>query len=182
MSILTLPKVIILDRDGTLVPKLHYLVHPDQLELIPYVGKSLQSIQKLGIKFVIATNQSVIERGIISEFELQCIHDKLLHLLQFFNVSIEKIFFCPHKPNSKCECRKPRAGMGWKILKYFNCNPEDIWVIGDQESDMQFAKNISAFGVLLTENNLKNYDSLADVNFSNWFEIEDFIVRLSNEL
>ena len=61
-------------------------------------------------------------------------------------LKIDHWFFCPHKPNEGCTCRKPEIGL---IAKYFSkYKPDKLRsvMIGDKESDMLFAKNLSIKG------------------------------------
>ena len=52
------------------------------------------------------------------------------------NIDILDIFYCPHKPESNCECRKPNPGMILKAREIYNIDLQKSWIIGDKENDI----------------------------------------------
>ena len=68
-------KVIFLDRDGVINRKLDtYVTSIDNFEFLPDVEKTLKHLLEMDYKLIVITNQSVINRGIITEQQLQNIH------------------------------------------------------------------------------------------------------------
>ena len=72
---------------------------------------------KKGFKIAIATNQACIEKGIITDNELDSIHNFMIELLKPLGGSVDYIAYCPHAPESNCDCRKPETGLLKKIEK-----------------------------------------------------------------
>ena len=62
-------------------------------------------------------------------------------LAQFNNQSIKILdtFYCPHSPESFCECRKPKPGMLLEAKNKYNINMEKSWMIGDRDTDIKAA-------------------------------------------
>lgn len=176
-SMKNLPKVMILDRDGTLIEHVHHLVDPMKVALLANVGQVLRSFSDRGVKFVVVTNQSVIERGLASAQLVGEIHRVIDNLLLEFGVRIEAYYVCPHLASTSCLCRKPRIRHGLSILQEFSILPSAAWVIGDQESDMEFAKNLGSEGIKLNPSNLSEF-SVASKQFSSW---SDFHVSTQKE-
>ena len=59
-------------------------------------------------------------------------------------------YFCPHKPEDGCRCRKPKPGMVYDACSELGLTIEDIdCVIGDKKSDVELADNIGAASVLV---------------------------------
>jgi histidinol-phosphate phosphatase family protein len=137
-------KWVILDRDGTICKKLHYLTRPEQIEILPGVIEGLILLKQYGFKFIMITNQSPIGRNIISEGDLFKIHGVLLESLANFGLTIEKIYFCPHLPEDFCKCRKPEIGLFNKAEEEFNLNRSDVYLIGDSISDLEAGLNWGA--------------------------------------
>ena len=54
-------------------------------------------------------------------------------------VSILDVFFCPHKPESNCDCRKPKPGMFNQANNKYDIDMGNSWMIGDKETDVQAA-------------------------------------------
>ncbi|PHQ78971.1 MAG: D-glycero-beta-D-manno-heptose-1,7-bisphosphate 7-phosphatase [Coxiella sp. (in: Bacteria)] len=130
--------LVILDRDGVINHEsTEYVKVPD--EWIPIEGslEAIAALKNAGHLVVIMTNQAGIGRGIIKKEDLDAIHVKFQALLSDLGVSIDGIYFCPHHPDDKCDCRKPEPGMLKQIKKDFPAVWDDKLLIGDSVRDMQ---------------------------------------------
>ena len=131
-------KLVILDRDGVInEDSVNFIKTPN--EWIP-IQDSLESIALLnqsGFKVVIATNQSGISRGLFDVSTLNLIHEKMFKLLSQQGGHIDAIFFCPHRAEENCECRKPKTGMLKEIAHRFSINLKNVPAIGDSLRDLQ---------------------------------------------
>ena len=59
-------------------------------------------------------------------------------LKQFENqgIKILDVFFCPHGPESTCNCRKPNPGMLLEAKEKHKIDMKNSWMIGDKEADV----------------------------------------------
>ena len=59
-------------------------------------------------------------------------------LKQFENqgIKILDVFFCPHGPESTCNCRKPKPGMLLEAKEKHKIDMKNSWMIGDKEADV----------------------------------------------
>lgn len=148
-------KALFLDRDGTVIKEKPgiYLCDPKQVELYKNTKAAFKLFRQMGFKIFIVSNQSGIGRGYFTEKEVNAVHKKLLSLLKPYPV--EEIIYCPHAPSENCSCRKPAPAMGLKLIKKYNVDKENSFVIGDKKSDMDFAKNIKTNSVLVLTANGK---------------------------
>lgn len=126
---------LLLDRDGTLCQREHYLTRPDQVVLLPGVGQALRRASKLGIRMFILTNQSAVGRGLLTVDGLALVHERLAFLLGAYGVQIDDIFVCPHRPEEGCTCRKPRDGLFRQLEARNSLTPSDCVMVGDSPSD-----------------------------------------------
>ena len=70
---------VILDRDGVInVESKNYIKSPDEWEAIPGSLEAIARLHRAGIRVVIATNQSGIERGLFDISTLNRIHKKMI--------------------------------------------------------------------------------------------------------
>jgi D-glycero-D-manno-heptose 1,7-bisphosphate phosphatase len=144
---------IFLDRDGVINENRDdYVKSIDEFIFLPNTIDAIKKFINLGFKIIIITNQSVINRGIISENELQNIHLHMLNELNKCQCQIEKIYFCPHRPNENCNCRKPRTGMIINALSDFSIDISKSWLIGDSNTDIELAKNMGLKSIKLERN------------------------------
>ena len=132
-------KTIFLDRDGVINKEVGYLHKIEDFEFINGVFDACLHFQSLGFELVIVTNQSGIGRGYYEESEFHTVNDWMLQQFNNQGIKILDVFFCPHGPESGCNCRKPKPGMLTQASKKHSINMEDSWMIGDKEADIQAA-------------------------------------------
>jgi len=53
-------RFVLLDRDGTINEEAGYVLHPDQLRLIPGAASALRELREVGLGLVVVTNQSPV--------------------------------------------------------------------------------------------------------------------------
>ena len=135
-------KFVVLDRDGTLIEHVHYLSDPKLVRFKPDLVSTLAALGKEGFAFGIVTNQSIIGRALASQEEVGVVNQLIVDFLERNDISISFLYVCPHVPEDYCKCRKPEIGLGLQAISDFNLSPSLSYVIGDQESDILFGKNL----------------------------------------
>jgi D-glycero-D-manno-heptose 1,7-bisphosphate phosphatase len=156
-------KTIFLDRDGVINKEKNYLYKIEDIEFIDGVFKTCQYFTNLNYKIIIITNQSGISKGYYTESDYQKLTKWLLSQFHEKKISILDIFHCPHNPESKCSCRKPKPGMFIQAKKKYNIDMKKSWMIGDKEVDI-LASNSAGIentilvrsGHLINESNSKS--------------------------
>jgi D-glycero-D-manno-heptose 1,7-bisphosphate phosphatase len=131
--------LILLDRDGVLnrdYPD-DYVKSPDELIMLPGVGKAVAQLNARGWPVAICTNQACVGKGIIDEAMLGRIHDKLFDALARDGAKIDALFFAPDPPWAQTERRKPGAGMLREAMQRFRKSPAETVFIGDNLTDLQ---------------------------------------------
>ena len=132
-------KTIFLDRDGVVNKEVRYLYRLSDFEFIDGIFDACLYFQKLEYKIVIITNQSGIARGYYSERDYLKLTEWMLDQFHAEGISILDILYCPHGPESTCNCRKPKPGMLIEAKYKYNISMQDSWMIGDSESDIKAA-------------------------------------------
>jgi histidinol-phosphate phosphatase family protein len=133
---------VIFDRDGTLIEHVPYLADPKKIRFKPDLVTGLVALRNAGFLFGMVTNQSVVGRGIATLKQVNEINSIITDFLAMNGLIFEFVLVCPHAPNDGCDCRKPNIGLGIKAVKDFGLFPEASYMIGDQESDMVFGKEL----------------------------------------
>ena len=134
-------KSIFLDRDGVINFDKGYVHKKEEFEFIPEIFDLLKYFKDREFTLFIITNQSGIGRGYYSLEDFHKLNTWMLREFEKFDIHIERVEFCPHKPTDECVCRKPQTGMLDRIMKDYDVDLENSWMIGDKESDINFAKN-----------------------------------------
>ena len=152
---------VLLDRDGIINKKRNdYVKSWEEFEFIPGVDKSLKLLTSHGYKIIIITNQSVINRKIITDADLNKIHNNMINALQKKTITIDGIFVCPHTPEEECDCRKPKTGMIERALSEFNLQPSDCVLIGDSDTDIEAGTAMGIKSYLLKDKTLLEISQL----------------------
>ena len=133
-----------LDRDGTLIHERHYLSDPNDVELLPGAVEGLLSLRKMGLGLVVLTNQSGVGRGYFDVARLELVHARMNSLLAQEGVEVDGIYYCPHRPEDLCPCRKPRPGLVNRAASELRFQPGDGFMIGDKAIDVQLGRAVGA--------------------------------------
>ena len=137
---------VFVDRDGTLIEEVNFLSRIEDLRIFPYTAEAVKQLKDSGYLVIVVTNQSGIGRGKYSEEAMHAIHDQIQIEL---SGAIDAFYFCPHLPDTGCECRKPGLGMINSALKDFEVDLERSWMVGDKKLDVETGKNAKVKTVLV---------------------------------
>ncbi len=147
-------KAVFIDRDGTINRDVPYCSRPEDFELLPGVGEGISLLKESGYKIIVVTNQSGIARGFFTEEMLEKIHNKMKKDLAQYNASVDAVYYCPHHPDDKCDCRKPNPKMIFDAAKDFNINISQSYVIGDSDKDAEAGKRAGCKKALIVNQNI----------------------------
>ena len=132
-------KTIFLDRDGVINKEVEYLFRIADFKFNEGVFDACLYFQNLDYKIIIISNQSGIARGYYSERDYLELTKWMLDQFNVKGISILDILYCPHGPESTCDCRKPKPGMLIQAKYKYNISMKDSWMIGDKETDVEAA-------------------------------------------
>jgi histidinol-phosphate phosphatase family protein len=131
-------RAVFLDRDGVINDNLTvpYVSKWEEFKFLPGVVEAIRQLNDKNALVLVATNQSAVGRGMLTEGGLKRIHERMIKALDDQGARIDGVY-CPHGPDDGCSCRKPRTGLLDQAAKKFNIDFKDSWFIGDSESDME---------------------------------------------
>ena len=133
---------ILLDRDGTILVDRGYLSEPAGVELLPHAAAGLRRLRELGFSLVVVTNQSAVGRGHFDVTRLAEIHQRMIELLDAEGVQLDGIYFCPHRPEDRCACRKPCPGLVVEAAAALGFDPRRSFLIGDKPCDIELGQAV----------------------------------------
>ena len=146
-------RAVFLDRDGTMAPDAHYCSRVEDFRLFSSVPDAVKILNNNGFKVVVVTNQSGIGRGLFTEERLGEIHQKMKDELAKSKAYVDGIYYCPHHPDDKCDCRKPKTGMFERAVKDFGINLSHSFVVGDLPTDIEVGKALGCKTILINNSN-----------------------------
>jgi D-glycero-D-manno-heptose 1,7-bisphosphate phosphatase len=142
-------KVVVLDRDGTIVFDRGYLGDAAGLEFLPGAAEGLRAMQSQGYRLVVITNQSGVNRGLFSLEALNRMNRRLMEMVDAAGARLDGIYFCPHRPDEGCACRKPRPQLLLDAAADLGFEPRHAVVIGDRDSDIELGTGVGATTMLV---------------------------------
>lgn len=176
---------LLLDRDGVInIERRDYVLSWEQFEFKSDFIENVRILNKLFERIVVLTNQSCVGRGLITKSTLDDIHNKMLFKIAEAKGRIDKVYYSVGFDMTDCE-RKPNIGLLEKLkADYPEFDPRHAIMVGNRDTDMQFAKNANILGIHYTNNETEEVlpKNLASWQILNWGEFEHLIqkIRQSN--
>ena len=146
-------KIAFLDRDGTLIwePEDTKQVNGlEQLVLIKGVISALKKLQNAGFELIVVSNQDGLGTPKNTAENYELVNKKLKEIFASEDVYFSNWLTCPHYKSENCECRKPKIG----LVKPFEneIDKAKSVMVGDRDTDIEFAKNLGIRGFEIGEN------------------------------
>ncbi len=140
---------VLLDRDGTLLEEREYAWRPADYAVLPGAYAAVARLRSAGFGVVVVTNQSGIGRGLFSEADYRAFEALLCGDFAAHGAELDGCYHCPHLPEVGCACRKPGIALGARAAREHGIDLEASWVIGDKDSDVNFARGLGCRAVLV---------------------------------
>jgi histidinol-phosphate phosphatase family protein len=136
---------VLCDRDGTLVVDVPYNGDPDRVEPLPGVADGLARLRGAGVRLAVVSNQSGVARGLLTAAQVEAVNARVVELLGPFDALV----WCPHGPEVRCACRKPKPGMILTAAAAVGVPAGRCAVVGDIGADVDAARAAGARAVLV---------------------------------
>lgn len=142
-------RVIFLDRDGT-INKLppsypnngegdirNYVTSWSDFHFLAGALDAIRYWGEHGYNLYVVSNQSCIGRGLVDASTIWEVFDTMRqYIWQRTGVSLAACVVCPHAPDARCACRKPKPGLLYYLAVRDDICLADAWMIGDSECDI----------------------------------------------
>lgn len=150
-------KVVFLDRDGVINQypgDSEYVKSWEEFHFLPDIKPALQKLTVKGFKLFIVSNQAGVSKGIYSQKNLDLITGNMLKELSACGIQICGVFYCIHRPEDNCSCRKPKAGMVETAINELEKQGNAVEIaksffIGDTIRDIETGRNIGLKTILV---------------------------------
>lgn len=149
---LTPSSALFLDRDGVInrCVEAGFIHTKADFEFMPGVPAALKEAASLFGYIFVVTNQPAVQKGLMSENELDHLHDWMCGEIAKSGGRIDKVYYCTDLKNSRSFYRKPAVGMGLRAQKEFTgLRFADSFMVGDTRTDMAFGHRLGMHTVLI---------------------------------
>ncbi|HTC43609.1 MAG TPA: HAD-IIIA family hydrolase [Steroidobacteraceae bacterium] len=143
---------LILDRDGVLnheAPDHGYILQPAAFKWLPGALAALVALTKAGLRLSVATNQSAVGRGLMTQAQLDEIQGAMRTQAEAVGAHISGVYHCPHAPEAKCDCRKPAPGLLRAAVRDSGIPTAQTLMVGDDVRDVEAARAAGIGAVLV---------------------------------
>jgi len=136
-------KVIFIDRDGVINKdpggwtEYSYVTRWGDFHFLDGALEALNLLKKHGFKVIIISNQAGVGKKFFSREDLDRVTVKMLEAIHKHGGEIENIYYCMHKKEDNCNCRKPKTGMLEDAIKLYEAKPHETYFVGDSIVDIE---------------------------------------------
>jgi D-glycero-D-manno-heptose 1,7-bisphosphate phosphatase len=146
-------RAIFLDRDGVLDELVRYPEGwgaprtPGDVRVRSGVRDTLHLAAKNDWMIFVISNQPDAAKGFTTAESLHEVHLELLEKLG--DAPIREFFYCPHKSEDRCECRKPKPFFVLQAAKKYDIDLAQSWFVGDVDTDIETGRRAGTRTALL---------------------------------
>ncbi len=143
---------IFIDRDGTLIeePADQQVDSLEKVRFMPGVFAALALLRSRGFRLVMVTNQDGLGTSSFPRPAFEAPQQFVLDTFASQGIDFEAVFVCPHFSQDGCDCRKPKPGLVRDFLPSVDLGSSAM--IGDRDTDLEFARNIGVRGLRVVRN------------------------------
>ncbi|HEX7341686.1 MAG TPA: bifunctional histidinol-phosphatase/imidazoleglycerol-phosphate dehydratase HisB [Rhodanobacteraceae bacterium] len=142
-------KMLFVDRDGCLIeePADEQVDRLDKLALLPNVIPALRRCVEAGYELVMVTNQDGLGTASFPQEDFDRPQNFLLQLLASQGIRFREVLVDASFPDEDKDTRKPGTGLVRHYLADDGWSRAQSAMVGDRETDMQFAANLGVRGL-----------------------------------
>jgi histidinol-phosphate phosphatase family protein len=97
---------------------------------------------------IIISNQAAVGKGLLQPAGLEKITNKMHQALAGDGTFLAAAYYCTHRREDNCSCRKPKPGLLFSAAEDFNIDLSRSIFVGDSESDIQAASSAGCASLL----------------------------------
>ena len=143
-------RAVFLDRDGVInCNRADHVKTLEEFVLLPGVLAALHLLTVAGVPIGVVSNQSAVNRGVVSVAAVDAIHRRLICLAEAAGACIEAVLYCPHRPDEACGCRKPKPGLLVRAASELGIDLAASHMVGDALCDIGAAVAVGVQPVLV---------------------------------
>lgn len=142
---------VFLDRDGVInrPPRQRYITAWEQFRFLPGSLQALRRLAQHRKSVVIVSNQAGVGHGLYPDRELKRMTRNMLSRIREAGGRIRAVYYCTHRPQDGCGCRKPKPGLLQRASRSFGIDLRKSILVGDNETDIHLGRTAGCRTVLV---------------------------------
>ena len=126
-----------------------YNVDPGRIRLAAGAEDAVEELAASGYRVIVVSNQPGAAMGLFKEEALKAVEKHLRQALP----ALQAFYYCPHRPEAGCDCRKPRPGMLERAAREHGVDLTSSWMIGDILDDIEAGRRAGCRTILVDAGN-----------------------------
>lgn len=173
-------KAVFLDRDGVINEypgDYKYVTDWKEFHFLPGAKKAISKLSQAGYLIFVISNQAGVSKGVYPQEKLDIITKNMLSELNKAGARVDGVYYCIHREEDNCPCRKPKTGLIETALEKFGDNNlaeidfAGSFFIGDTIRDIITGKSAGLKTILVFSGKEKPQ------NNASWQYIPDYTVQ-----
>jgi len=141
---------VFLDRDGVINEnRPDYVKSWQEIAFLPGSFQSLRRLAQTSYLIIVVSNQSAVNRGLVASDTVDDIHRRMREATERQGGRIDGFFYCPHRPDERCDCRKPKSGLLLLAAQQFSLDLHQCYLVGDSVTDLDAARAVGCHPILV---------------------------------
>ena len=178
-------RALFLDRDGVIDALVQHddgewgaPLRPEQVRILPGALEAMNRAASDGWLLFVVTNQPDAAKGKTSQASLHAVHEELVR--QLGAAPITEFFYCFHRAEDLCACRKPSPYFVEHAARYHEVDLGRSWFAGDADTDIECGRRAGCRTALIEyeHSGHRRQGQKADLTCT---DLADFIRALSQE-
>lgn len=143
-------RFLLVDRDGVINRnRPDYVKNRSEFTFYPDALSALRWLHAHDVHVIVISNQSALHRGLMPWDAFFDLHHHMIREISASGGRIDAAFYCPHRPDEGCSCRKPAPGMILAAASLCGFPTAATPFVGDNLTDAAAAENAGCLPVLL---------------------------------
>ena len=147
-----MPRYILLDRDGVINRRVvdGYVTSWSQFEFLPGALEALRLLAENDYSAIVISNQACVGKGLLTLEGLNEITDHFVAEVEKHGGRIERMYYCPHRTEDRCYCRKPLPGLLIRAQRDYGFSFSATFLVGDCANDAVAAHRVGCPFILIS--------------------------------
>jgi histidinol-phosphate phosphatase family protein len=143
-------RAIFLDRNGVICCN-----RPDHIKswsefvFLARAREGLSRLTVLDLPIIVIANQAGVKRGIVTATDVEEINHRMVTEVASIGGRIDRVYYCPHRPDERCSCHEPRSGLIRKAAADLGIDLYGSYFVSDNWTNIQAGQAVGCNSFLV---------------------------------